>query len=122
MSSPAGIEPHSLSERVIVTATVFKGNIAKVKKTVFWCPMAVCVNKWHSNAMFGCCQFQKFNFACSLLKLLFYLTKLKPYYNGVFFCGLSTGDHCMELDGVGPVDNRLPPPFEKKRKNMTCDR
>ena len=31
---------------------------------------AVCVQKWHKSAIFGCSWFQKFNFNCLLLKLL----------------------------------------------------
>ena len=35
--------------------------------------VAVCVQKWHKNAFFVCCSFQKFNFDCLLLNLLIYL-------------------------------------------------
>ena len=32
--------------------------------------VAVCVQKWHNNAIFGCSLFQKLNFDCLLPKLL----------------------------------------------------
>ena len=40
-------------------------------KIVWYCrQVAVCVNKRHKNAIFGCRRFQKFYFDCLLLNLL----------------------------------------------------
>ena len=36
---------------------------------------AIFVNNWHKNAIFGCSQYQKFNFSCLLFKILFYFPK-----------------------------------------------
>ena len=43
-----------------------------VKIVWFGRQVAVCVQKRHQNAIFGCSWFQKFNFDCLLLKLLIY--------------------------------------------------
>ena len=61
-----------------------------VKIVWFGCQRAVFVNKRHTNAIFGCIQFQKVDFGCLLLNFLFNLQKkLKTYLNGCTLCGLS---------------------------------
>ena len=46
-----------------------------VKIVWFGRQVAVCVQKRHTNEIFGCSWFQKFNFDCLLIKLLVFFTK-----------------------------------------------
>ena len=44
----------------------WKPKTLDVKLILFDCHVAVCVKKRHTNAVFGCSQFQKFNLDCLL--------------------------------------------------------
>ena len=62
--------------------------ILDVKIVWFDCQVAVCGNKRHKKAIFGCSQFQKFNFDCLLLNLLICTPKNENIFN--FVCPLWT--------------------------------
>ena len=59
-----------------------------VKIVWFGRQLAVCVQKRHKNAIFGCSCFQKFNFDCLLLKLLIYSQTTENIFK--FVCPLLT--------------------------------
>ena len=52
------------------------------------CQVAVCVTKWHKNAIFWCRRFQKFNIDCLLHKFLNGSPKIENILN--FACSLLT--------------------------------
>ena len=59
-----------------------------VKIIRFGRQVAVCITKRHTNAMFRCSWFQKFNFDCLLIKLL--ICSLKTEIISSFVCPLQT--------------------------------
>ena len=63
--------------------------------TIVWFGRQVAVNvqKWHKNAIFGCSLFQKFNFDCLLLKLLIYLPTTEKLFK--YVCPLLTQSSIM---------------------------
>ena len=64
-----------------------------VKIVWFGHQVAVCVQKWHKNAIFGCSWFQKFNFDFLLLKLLIYSPTTENIF--IFVCPLLTQSSIM---------------------------
>ena len=68
-----------------------------VKIVWFGRQVAVCVQKRHKNAIFGCSRFQKFNFDCLLLKLLIYSQTTEHIFK--FVCPLLTQSSIM-ISGI----------------------
>ena len=66
-----------------------------VKIVWFGRQVAVCVQKRHKSAIFGCSWFQKFNFDCLLLKLLICLSTTENIFK--FVCPLLTQSFIMIL-------------------------
>ena len=62
------LTPPLLGPKKNISVTTFRVAMTlDVKILGFWHQVAVCVKKWRSNAIFGCSQFQNFNFVCLLL-------------------------------------------------------
>ena len=67
------LTPPKLGPKKTVSIIAFRIALTlDVKIVWFCCQVAVCVQKWHKNAIFECSWFQKFNFDCLLLKILLY--------------------------------------------------
>ena len=67
-----------------------------VKIVWFDCQVAVCVRKWHKNAISGCSQIPKFNFECLLHNLM--ISLIKTYNIFKFVCPLCTNSSIMIVD------------------------
>ena len=81
--------PPKLGPKKTVSIIAFRIALTlDVKIVWFGRQVAVCVQKRHKNAIFGCSWFQKFNFDCLLLKLLICSPKTESIFK--FVCPLLT--------------------------------
>ena len=87
-------DPPELGPKKTVSIIAYRiASTLDVKIEWFGRQVAVCVQKRHENAIFGCSWFQKFNFDCLLLKLLICSQTKKNIFK--FVCPFLTQSYIM---------------------------